>query len=136
MTLAINNLNEAPVITAPNGGNSASLNVAEKIHGGGGRGRHRSGFRPAPDNSLSGDDADLFTINSLTGVVTFTNAPDFEDPQDAGSDNVYKFTVTATDNGTGSLGDSQDFAITVTDVGEGNPPATLATLPPKLYRGR
>ena len=47
--------------------------------------------------SLSGTDAALFTIDPATGVVSFIDAPDFEDPGDAGGDNVYNITVTASD---------------------------------------
>ena len=47
--------------------------------------------------SLSGTDASLFTINAMTGEVRFTDAPDFEMPGDAGSNNVYDITVTASD---------------------------------------
>ncbi|WP_300528106.1 cadherin domain-containing protein [Maricaulis sp.] len=62
--------------------------------------------------SISGTDAALFQINSATGEVSFRNAPDFEAPGDAGGDNVYNFTVTASD---GSSSDSQNVAVTVTD---------------------
>ena len=62
--------------------------------------------------SLSGTDAALFTIDPATGVVSFITAPDFENPGDAGGDNVYDITVTASD-GTNSTG--QTVAITVTD---------------------
>ena len=65
--------------------------------------------------SLSGTDAALFTIDPATGVVSFITAPDFENPGDAGGDNVYDITVTASD-GTNST--DQTVAITVTDVYE------------------
>lgn len=71
--------------------------------------------------SISGTDAALFQINSSTGVVTFITPADFETPGDAGGDNVYDFTVTASD---GDFSDSQAVAVTVTDVDEtsGNAP--------------
>ncbi|WP_323761805.1 cadherin domain-containing protein [Maricaulis sp.] len=65
--------------------------------------------------SLSGTDAALFQISSSTGVVTFITPADFENPGDAGGDNVYDFTVTASD---GTLTDTQAVAVTVTDVDE------------------
>lgn len=37
----------------------------------------------------SGSDRDLFTINERTGVLSFINAPDFENPGDVGGNNVY-----------------------------------------------
>ena len=69
--------------------------------------------------ALSGTDADLFNIDPETGAVTFIDAPDYEDPRDAGEgnsvagDNVYDIVITASD-GTNST--DQDVTITVTDV--------------------
>ncbi len=68
--------------------------------------------------SLSGDDAVLFAIDA-NGVLTFVDAPDFEAPADLDGDNVYDVTVTASD---GSLSDSADIAVTVTDEDEGPAP--------------
>ena len=45
---------------------------------------------------LSGDDSSAFTI-SETGVLTFSDSPDYEDPADADDDNVYQVTVVARD---------------------------------------
>ncbi len=42
--------------------------------------------------SLEGPDADLFTVDAQ-GVVTFINAPDYENPLDEGGDNVYNITL-------------------------------------------
>ena len=61
--------------------------------------------------SLSGEDADLFHIDSM-GHVTFKVMPDFEAPADSGGDNVYHITVQASD---GSSTATKDVAITVTD---------------------
>ncbi len=73
--------------------------------------------------TLSGTDAGLFAITSA-GVLTFSTAPDFEDPQGGASDdaNSYELTVTAT-GGTGdrALTAAQDLTVTVTDANE--PPA-------------
>ena len=74
--------------------------------------------------SLSGTDAALFNIDSSTGVVTFKVAPDFEAPADAGGDNVYDFTVTASD-GTNST--DRSVAVTVTDGNENAPVFTSST---------
>ncbi|WP_202365720.1 discoidin domain-containing protein [Mesorhizobium sp. L-2-11] len=70
---------------------------------------------------LSGTDAGLFDIDASTGVVTFQNAPDFENPLDQGANNVYDITVTASD---GTLSTGQAAAITVTDVAETAPNLT------------
>ena len=72
--------------------------------------------------SLSGTDAALFTIDPTTGVVSFITAPDFENPGDAGGDNVYDITVTASD---GSNSVDQTVAITVTDEYDLVPLSTL-----------
>ena len=76
--------------------------------------------------SLSGTDAALFTIDGTTGAVRFTASPDFENPGDAGGDNVYDITVTATD---GSNEVDRDVAITVTDVDDGTNVAPVFTSP-------
>ncbi|MEM6609424.1 MAG: ExeM/NucH family extracellular endonuclease [Pseudomonadota bacterium] len=66
--------------------------------------------------SLSGVDAALFSIDELTGAISFLASPDFETPLDAGADNVYDITVTVTDDFGGV--DSDDIAIAVADVDE------------------
>lgn len=66
--------------------------------------------------SISGTDAALFTINSMTGAVSFVSAPDFETPLDVGTDNVYDIVVSATD---GEFTDTKAVAITVGNVIEG-----------------
>jgi len=65
--------------------------------------------------SLSGTDAGLFNINAATGEVTFKVSPDFEEPADAGGNNVYDFSVNAFD---GTATTSQAVAVTVTNVAE------------------
>jgi hypothetical protein len=52
--------------------------------------------------SVSGDDSDLFTIDSGTGEITFAsitpaNAFNFEKPQDDGGDNIFNITLSITD---------------------------------------
>ena len=71
--------------------------------------------------SLSGTDAGLFTINAATGVVSFNEAPDAENPDDANGDNVYEIIVTASDNTGGTLDTNQAVAITVTGVNDNAP---------------
>ena len=60
--------------------------------------------------SLSGDDSALITISSA-GLLEFVDAPDYESPQDAGANNIYNITVTATDSA-GSA--TQNITTTVT----------------------
>ena len=66
---------------------------------------------------LSGTDASAFTFGGTSGVIAFQNSPDYENPTDADSNNVYNITVTVS-NTSGS--DSADVAVTVTDVDEGS----------------
>ena len=59
--------------------------------------------------SLSGDDAGDFSI-STTGVLSFVNPPNVNNPADANSDNVYMVTVVATSTG----GEMAQKMVTVT----------------------
>ena len=71
-----------------------------------------------------GADQGLFTLDSSTGVLTFTNPPDFETPGDANGDNDYLTRVTVTDSA--GLTADQDLIVTVTDVAENTAP-TITT---------
>jgi VCBS repeat-containing protein len=59
---------------------------------------------------LAGGDAGQFSINASTGEVSFNAAPNHETPTDTGGDNVYTFTVRASDGG----GNVRDRLVTVT----------------------
>ena len=67
-----------------------------------------------------GADQALFAIDGTTGALTFLTAPDYEDPQDEGTDNAYLVEVQAT-SGTGDRVqmETQTIAVTVTNVDEG-----------------
>lgn len=66
--------------------------------------------------SISGGfDANLFSINSSTGVLSFKVAPDFESPKNFYKDNIYEVTVQVSD---GELSSSQNIRVTVTDLNE------------------
>ncbi len=69
--------------------------------------------------SLTGTDSGDFAIDS-GGTVSFVVTPNFEDPDDSNNDNVYTFTVVATDvvSGPTRLTDSEDVTVTVADVEE------------------
>ncbi|MDZ4254007.1 MAG: SwmB domain-containing protein [Sulfuritalea sp.] len=66
--------------------------------------------------TIGGTDGLLFSINSSTGDVAFTASPDYETPADSGPNNVYDFTVTATDLAQNAT--TQAVALTVTDLVE------------------
>jgi hypothetical protein len=69
-----------------------------------------------------GADAALFNIGATTGVVTFKTAPDFEAPADAGGNNVYDLSVTASD---GSL-TSAARAVAITVINANEQPTNVA----------
>ena len=71
--------------------------------------------------SLSGTDGGDFTINELGGL-TFRNVPDHERPADSGRDNVYNFSVRASD---GRLHGYLEVTVTVEAVNE--PPSITGT---------
>jgi hypothetical protein len=116
IAVTVTNVNEfAPVITSNGGGGTAAISVPENqtavtdVDA-------TDADLTSPAYSVSGGaDASKFTINATSGILTFTVAPDFENPTDANGDNVYEVTVTASD---GSLTDSQALSVAVTDVGE------------------
>ena len=58
-----------------------------------------------------------FTINPVSGALSFLSAPDYESPVDADGNNVYVVQVTAND-GAGNT-TSQTISATVTPVNEG-----------------
>ena len=65
---------------------------------------------------IGGVDVALFSIDPATGELSFSAAPDFENPADANGDNVYEVEVDVDDGNFGL--DSQALTITVTDVDE------------------
>ena len=77
--------------------------------------------------SLAGRDAGDFSLAD-SGVLTFTNTPDYERPADSDRNNVYDLTVNAVD-GDGKIG-SIDITVTVRPVDE--PPAITGDAMPSL----
>ncbi len=70
---------------------------------------------------LGGPDVGAFTVEGDT--LSFTRAPDFEGPTDAGGDKVYNVTVTA---GEGAGSRSEAVVVTVTNVDEPPPPVGVS----------
>jgi hypothetical protein len=80
----------------------------------------------------SGADEDAFTLTSPsagTWALAFKAAPDFEAPADAGRDNTYNVTITATDSSDRT--DVLNVAVMVTNVKEDGT-VELSTLAPKV----
>jgi|GEM_PF-1630304 len=69
--------------------------------------------------TLSGEDADLFAIDPNDQGLTFIAAPDFENPEDDGEDNVYNLTLEVKDDAENST--SQELTITVSDLDDEAP---------------
>jgi VCBS repeat-containing protein len=111
VTITVNAVNDAPVITSNGGGATASVNVNENT----------TAVTtvvatdvdsPSITYSISGGaDAGLFTIDA-GGNLSFINAPDFEGP----GDNIYEVIVKASD---GDMAfDTQTITVNVQDVVE------------------
>ena len=116
LTVTVTDANEAPAITS-----DPMFSLAENTTA---VGAVVAADPDADDSitrySLSGTDAGLFAITGA-GVLTFSTAPDFEDPAGGASDdsNTYTLTVTATGGaGARALTAAQDLTVTVTDVDE------------------
>ena len=82
--------------------------------------------------SVSGTDAADFSIDRSTGVLTFAAAPDYETPADADTDNVYNITVSVSD---GTVSDSTDVAVTVTNANDAVPVVTRTGTQATLSEG-
>ena len=72
-----------------------------------------------------GTDQSQFAINSGTGALTFTTAPDFEHPADAGGNNDYGVVVRAT-RGTGDEAMTVEKTVTVIVIDVLEPPTAPA----------
>jgi len=74
---------------------------------------------------VGGADQNRFSIDATTGLLQFLTAPDFENPLDSDSDNVYNVTVAAKDPSNKST--SHSLSVVVTDVNE--PPYLISSGP-------
>ena len=113
-TITVTPVNDAPVITSNGGGDAAALTTLEGTTSV----TDVNAIDPDAGASLTysiagGADAAAFVIDSASGVLSFVTAPDFEAPGDADGDNLYEVSVGVSD---GALADTQDLAVTVTDV--------------------
>ncbi len=113
--VTVDDVNEAVVITSNGGGASGAVAVGEN----GTTVTTMTSTDPegvARNYAIAGGaDAARFTINAVTGVLSFVSAPNFEAPTDAGGNNVYDVIVSASD---GTTSDTQALAVTVTNVNE------------------
>ena len=114
LTITIEGANDGPRIQSGADGGVAAVTVVE------GDATVTDINAVDPDNNttltwsiVGGADADLFTIDEDTGVLTFNEAPDFDEPLDEDGDNVYEVEVQV-DDGQGGV-DTQVYAVTVVD---------------------
>ena len=111
VAITVTNVNEIPTLTS-----GAAASFAENATGTVYTAAATDPEAATLTYALGGADAALFAINGSTGAVTFAAAPNFEIPADAGGNNVYDITVTASD-GTNTT-TPQAVAVTVTNVNE------------------
>jgi CSLREA domain-containing protein len=117
ITVTVNDVNDAPVITSNGGGATANVTIAEN-----------STFvtvlfatdadQPSQTliYSLLGVDAGWFEIDSATRTLRFNTPPNYEVPIDNGANNIYNVFVQVSDGNGGT--DNQAIAITLTDVND------------------
>ena len=145
VSITVNDLNEAPKVSGTAfiehpednstldtdlgelGGQAAEYTASDDDAAGSGNGLLAA---EAGLWELEGPDASKFTITEATpGVLSFKDAPNFEDPGDANKDNVYQVTVVARDIkwATGT----KDVTIKVTNVKETGT-VTLSHIQPEV----
>ncbi len=120
-TIAVSNVNDlAPVFTS-----AAAMSLAENGTAVGTVTAVDPDGLASPAFAITGGaDAALFNIDAVTGALSFIASPDFETPIDAGADNAYDVSVTASD---GSLTAVQAITIAVTNANDLAPVFTSAT---------
>ena len=115
IAITVTNVNEAPSITNSSSNPTATSTQAENITS------VVTYAATDPDAgtvlrfSISGTDAADFSIDSVTGVLTFAFTPDFEAPLDSDTNSAYIVAITVSD---GSLTDIQTLTVTITNVNE------------------
>ena len=120
VTINLTNVNEAPEVTTT----ATTASVAENSTAVLTLAASDVDASDPPTWSVdTADDGSFFQITQ-GGVLKFKNAPDFENKQDANTDNVYEVTVKVTDGG--NLTDTHDLDVTVTNANE----APAFTSPP------
>jgi hypothetical protein len=112
-TITVSDINVAPVITSANAANVAENTTTVLTV------TATDADLPVQTVSFSitgGADSSKFSIDTNTGELTFQAAPDYENPTDADTDNVYVVQVTANDGA--GLTTTQTINVTVTGVNE------------------
>jgi subtilisin-like proprotein convertase family protein len=116
LTVTITNVVELPpVITGPSG-TAGALTSTKGINE-----NTSTVFTFIADKTVTwsingGLDQSRFSINAVTGALTFINNPDFENPSDSDLNNTYIVTIRATDSS--GLAANQTLTVTILDVVE------------------
>lgn len=119
LAVSVGNANDnAPVLTSNGGGATAALSLNENLTVAATVAATDADGSPLTYLITGGDDAALFTIDSVTGALRFVTAPDHEAPADADGDNVYLVTVGVSD---GVAAASQALTLTVLDLNDTAP---------------
>jgi VCBS repeat-containing protein len=109
ITVNVLNINEAPIITSPNSFSAAENNTV--IAGLTATDPEGAGLTWS---IIGGADRTKFNLTS-NGILTFISSPDYENPTDANTDNIYELQVQVSD---GTLTTNQNISVTVTDISE------------------
>jgi Ca2+-binding RTX toxin-like protein len=113
--VTVQDVAEAPVISSNGGGDVGGYSIFENTLGPNTVSASDPEGATVTYSIAGGADAELFTINTTTGVIQLISPQDYEAPADANSDNVYEVVVTASD---GFLTDSQTINLTILDADE------------------
>lgn len=128
--------NNPPIITSNEGGDNASISIPENrlfvttvtatdeddgqvlTYSISTEDPFYDGYSSSPGTPGTSDAA-LFSIDSVSGNLSFNTAPDYENPQDANLDNIYEVTVKVTDDYMVPYSDTQTILVEITDASEG-----------------
>ena len=122
VTVTVADVNEAPTFASA----SVNLNTDENAASF----THTVDAATDPDQGetltyqLGGDDAAAFDFDSATRALSFKQSPNYEQPTDQNTDNVYQITITASDS---QYSTSQAIAIAVADLNDEAPQFTSAS---------
>jgi serralysin len=117
IAITTTNVNESPTITSNAGGASATIQVQEN------KTAVTTVVATDPDGAGNGltysiaassIDGAHFTIDPVTGALSFNSAPDYEAPTDANVNNIYQLRIVATD--AQGLQDFKDLSVAVTNA--------------------
>ena len=129
LTVVVTNFNEPPELSPEDGQIVYDENRTDSVE----FFRATDPERESITWGLSGADGTDFNISpsgvlSNNGTLTFKNQPDYENPADSGSNNVYQVTVEADD---GTETSRSNFTITVSNIDE-NGSVDLSSVQPQV----